>query len=866
MSFYSHFTKYSIPVLENGVKLPDFKIERKYILKYSLADKPTDYEFLLTLCLCGLKEKIGSNHPKYKEYNKRMQEELQVFKELGFCSYLLITWDIINYCKENDIPTGFGRGSAGNCLVLFLVNVTQIDPIASGDLYFERFLNKTRAKFKEINGVKYYDGSLLMDVDLDISFSHRQLLVEWLNGKYKGRIAKLPTTGTYTTKVLIKELTKAYLEYSEEEAARISEMIPVQYGKPKKIEDAVEENEDFKKWVEENPEVVKIAKRLYELNKYNGVHASAWVITAEDINQTFPLRLTKEGELCSVYTMDDSLNLAIKVDILGLRCATLIDKVCKMVKIDPLKIPFDDEKVYQFLQNIECPKGLFQIEGDTNHRVAKEVKPKKLAHLAAIVAVARPGAIQFVETFAKYVETGEFQSVHPFFDDILKDTAGIPIYQESLLKMANKLGFTLSESETLRRIVGKKKKEEIAEWEEKVKIKVKEQNLDPKVGDVLWRVMDDSANYSFNMGHSFAYGLMSYVTAYLKYYYPTEFFLALLELSKDEQNTTSEIETIQSELPKFGIKLLGPDIVKSDIDFKIEDKNIRFGLGYIKGVAEKSFEKLKDFRQDYPNKFSIFKSAEEAKINISILSALIMSGAMDDYLNESRSKTVLEAQTFRLLTAKEKKLTLQMGEENNYNLFAIIRKLMTTNDEKGKPLMKDTRAITLRTKYQKYKSIYEQNSKNEKLCAYWFETKLLGFSYSHKLFEILKEYYDNIVSIDAAKQELNDTGVTVCGEIKEVKYGISKNKNKYCKVKLADSSGDINCLMFETKTKKGQLMERLKWAEEENNGKFEEGWIVVGTGTKKQDSIFCDKIQRLDAKIYTKLADLPKEEKDEEID
>lgn len=872
MSFIYKCQKYSIPILENGVKLPDFKIEEKYKLKYHLSYDCSDYDFLSTLCSDGLTKKVGKKHPKYKEYLERTNNELQTFKDLGFCSYILITWDIVNYCRENDIAMGFGRGSAGNCLALFLVDVTQIDPIASGDLYFERFLNKTRAKFKEIDGIKYYDGSLLCDVDLDISFSDRARLVSWINDKYKGKIAKLPTTGTYATKVLLKEVSKTYLGVDEAYAAHISDMITVEYGKAQDIDQSCVSSEDFKKFADENPEVIKICKKLYGLNKYNGVHASAWVITADDINDSFPLRLTKDGEVCSVYTMEDSLNLAIKVDILGLRCATLIDKICKMVKIDPLKIPTDDKKVYEFLQNIECPKGLFQVEADCNYRVLRQVKPKKLEHIAAIVALARPGALQFAEVFAKYVDTGEFQSVHPFFDDILKDTAGIPLYQESLLKMANKVGFTLSESETLRRIIGKKKIDEMAEWQQKVKDEVKKNNLPPEIADILWKIMDDSKNYSFNAGHASAYGLMSYATAYLKYYYPKEFFLCLLELSKSEPNTIQEIQTIQAEMKHFGIQLLGPDLMKSNINFTIHDDNIRFGLGYIKGIAQKSFEKLQNFKHEFPNKFQIFLSAEECGIDIGVLSSLMMSGAMDSYINDTRSKSVLECQTWRLLTDKEKEKFCELSQRFNYNLFDILNFLKNVKNENGKPFFREAtkkragRLDTIKEKYKKYKAIYDQNSKYENLCRHFYEKKLLGFSYSHKLDDILRESYPKIISIEESKQCLTEERITICGEIEEAEIKISKKKNKYCTLNINDGSGSVKCLIFNYVTKKGEAVDMIGELELKNKGKFEAGWIVVIEGTKKPDSIFCFNVARQDVKIFSKLSEVKEEKKLDKIE
>lgn len=849
MNFYKQFEKYKLPVLENGVRLPNFKIEEKWVKKYNLKNDLDDYSFLVALCEEGLSHKIGNKNKRFQEYKTRMQEELSVFKELGFCSYLLITWDIVNYCFENGIPIGFGRGSAGNSLVLFLIGVTQIDSLKY-NLYFERFLNKTRAKFKIIDGVKYYEGSLLMDVDLDIGASDRKRLIEWISQKYNGKIAKLPTSITFTTKTLIREVCKIFLEMSEEKSLEISEMIPMLYNVPKKIEEAYDENDNFKTFADNNPEAISIAKRLYELNKYSGVHASAWIITYDSIDETFPLKETSKGELCSVYTMNDASELAIKIDLLGLKCVTLIDKVCKKVNIDPYKIPINDKKVYEWLQKLENPKGLFQIEGDCNFRIAQQIKPKSLENLAAIVALARPGVLQFASVYAKYLETGEFQSVHPFFDDILKDTAGIPLYQESLLKMANKVGFTLSESETLRKIVGKKEVKKMGEWEDKVKKKVRDNKLEEKVGEILWKIMDDSKHYSFNAGHATAYGLMSYITAYLKFYYPQEFFLSLLELSNEEQNTTDEIQKIELELPNFNIKLLGPDLIKSGLGFQIEDKNIRFGLGYIKGIAKKSFEKLQEFKHEYPNKISLFNAAKESGLNIGVLSSLIMSGAMDAYIKEPRPRTVLDAQTWNILTDTEKVKAYKYADRFKYNVVELIRFLITNNDEKGKPFINEKRLNTIRKKRAPFLDIYRQNSKILELANYWYEKKLLGYSYSQNLFDILQKTYPELIPIHDALNIPANEYVTVCGEIRDVKqWKAKKTKNPTFKASISDGTGMIEAMLFGNNIE----LERL----ENKDEPFQKEWIVVVSGRKREGStIFADKIRRQEHAIYMKLSDV----------
>lgn len=856
MNFYSQFEKYSLPLFENGVKLPSFNIEDKWKEEYKLPKDCSSYEFLLQLCLNGLDQIVGKSNPRFKEYQKRMNDELQVFNELGFCSYLLITWDIVNFCRKNKIAIGRGRGSAGNSLVLYLISVTKVDSLKL-NLYFERFLNKIRAKFKEIEGIKYYSGSLLFDIDLDIG--DRRPVIQYLDEKYKGKIAKLPTVNTYTTKTLIKESCKFLLEINEESVNQISDTVPLEFNKPLNFEKSYAQSKEFKEFADNNPEIIKISKRFFEQWKFTGVHPSAWVITSDPIDEIFPLRLTKDGDLCTCYTMDDSLDLAIKIDLLSLRCATLIERVCELVKIKPEEIDVNDPLIYESLQNLTCPHGLFQIESEANYRVLKTIKPTNLEQLMAVVSLVRPGCSQFIDVYKKYKETGEFQSVHPFFDEVLQVTAGIPLYQESLLRMANKVGFSLAESESIRKCLGKKLIEEMGEWEQKVKDKIKENNLSPEIGDILWKIMDDSKNYSFNAGHAAAYASMCAATTYLKFKYPKEFFLCLLNLTKDEPDSLNEIASIQNEIKNFGLQLLGPDIMKSHIDFSIEGNDIRFGLGSIKGVAQKSFEKLQNFKHEYSNKLSVFLSAEESGINIGILSALIMSGSLNNYISESRSKSTLEAQTWSLLTEREKKKVLELGEKFNYKLFDILKYLKEHKNEKGKPFIKESRILTIRKKYDKYKAIYHQNSKYEKLSEYWYEKALIGYSYSHRLCDIIKEHYPQVIPIEEAKTALNEEELMICGEIQDVLYSTSKKKNKYCKLRITDGTGSIDCLIFNYKRKNGDLVENIEEMELQNGGKFQEGWIVVCDANKKTDSVFCSRVIRQDVKIMTKLSDLKNE-------
>jgi DNA polymerase-3 subunit alpha len=265
------------------------------------------------------------------------------------------------------------------------------------------------------------------------------------------------------------------------------------------------------------------------------------------------------------------------------------------------------------------------------------------------------------------------------------------------MQMAHKIGFTLDEAEILRRIVGKKKVDEVKKWKQKIIDKIAENNLAPEIGDILWKILEDSANYSFNASHSFSYAALAASTVYLKFKYPREFFLALLRMTRNEPDPIGEISKIQKEMSYFGVKLLPPHIVKSKMDFSTEGNDIRFGLLSIKGISDKSMEKLGKFKTEKSGKFHVFEAANEAGLNVGVLCALIQAGALDGF-KQSRTKVVYEAQFWNLLTEKEKIKCLELADQFDHDLVNVIKELMTRKDEKGKTIIKESRIETLKKK------------------------------------------------------------------------------------------------------------------------------------------------------------------------
>jgi DNA polymerase-3 subunit alpha len=852
MNFLEQFKSYDNCV-PPGVLLPNIDIEKKHYQKLSIPEDVSNYDFLRQLCMSGVKEKGIDQLSNKKEYYDRVKSELSILKNLGFVDYILLNWDILNYCHESNIPTGPGRGSAAGSLVLFLINVTKVDPIKY-DLFFERFVSKSRARKIEKDGVTYLDGSLLADVDNDISYERRQEVIDYIEKKHPDRTSNILTLTTLSGKLCIKECGKIVGEYSEKEVNDVSSFIPKKFGKVVPLSIAEEESERFSQWVVENKNVFKIARKLENLNKNTGVHPSGIAISHQKISEICPIQKTNDGGYVTGYDMNWVAELMVKFDILGLRTLSVIYDVCDNLDINIYDVDLSDPALFTPLQSLENPHGLFQIEADTNFRVCQKIKPRNMEELSAVVAIARPGALDFADKYAEYVRTGEFQSEHDFFNDVLDYTGGIPLYQEQLMKMAVKVGFTLDESEQLRRIVGKKKIDQMPAWQKKIREKVADNNLPPEVGDILWRVAEDSANYSFNKSHAIAYSTLSAWTTYLKFNHPKEFFLSLLRMSQFEPNPQDEISKISRELPYFDINLLQPNLIKSKVGFTIDKNNIRFGLNSIKGVSQKSLEALAEFRDSKnSNKYDVFLSAKQAGLNIGVLSALIQAGALSEDSTLSRPRLVLEAQAFNLLTDREKRNFIVLGEKFDYDILESIHSVKKDSlvADDGRPLMKDSRFITFKKMYDKYKKIYEQNVQYEKFANWFFEKKLLGYSYSCRLKDVFQNELGTIKDSSHYRSMENGERAKFIGVAEEGFRKTSSNGNQYIKVLMSDELGNFPAIMVDSRR-------RLSCTEyiEGGNKVPDKDNILIIVGRKADDVLFIDSMSIVDERICMKLADL----------
>ena len=858
MSFLEKFSTYD-KCMPPGVRLPEIKIKNKFYKKLGISSKTPNFDFLKQICNRGFIDKGLDKVENKQQYLDRLEYEINTLEELGFTDYILLNWDIINFCHENKIPTGPGRGSAAGSLVLYLINVTKIDPIEN-DLFFERFVSKSRAKKTLVDNITFLDGSLLADVDNDIAYEYRQRVISYIEEQHPGRTAKILTLNTLSSKLCIKECMKIAGDQSEQDANRVSDMIPKKFGKVVSIKNSIEESEDFNSWANDNPSIIKIAKKIQNLNKNTGIHPSGIAISFDQISSICPTSINSEGQRVTGYDMNWVAELMVKFDILGLRTLSVLHNTAKQVNINLEDIDINSEDIYLPLQDLQAPRGLFQIEAETDYKVCRKIMPKNIEELSAVLAIARPGALEFLSNYETYVSSGSFQSIHPIFDDILSYTGGIPLYQEQLMKMAVKVGFTLDESEQFRRIVGKKKVEAMQSWKEKITEKVKSNKLTNKdigfdgkeVDEVLWRVAEDSANYSFNKSHSIAYSTLAAWTTYLKFKYPLNFFLSLLNMTKFEPSPQEEVGKISKELSFFGIKLLPPNLLKSEMDFSIEGKNIRYGLNSIKGISEKALQSLIQFRsQSGDTKYEMFISAKQAGLNIGTLCALIQAGALSNF-EGSRPLLVLEAQVFNVLTEREKRNFIQLGPKFNHKLLDSIvdaRDNNTVGDD-GRPLFKESRFQTFKKKYEPYKQIYMQNSKSSAFANWYFENQLLGYSYSEDLRNIFSKPGLNFTNLKDYRSKNRNSNLSIIGIVLDCFTSVSRAGNKYMKMEIADEFGSLNCMLCNN-SKENKLDQFLdKYEAPEKNS------IVVTYGSKSEDIFFINNINTLNENIYMKLADL----------
>ncbi len=602
----------------------DVKLEfgKLHLPQFDPPEGKSQRVYLQELVEEGITRRYPGAGEKVKE---RVEHEMGIISKTGFTSYFLITWDFVRYARSKGIPVGPGRGSAAGSVVSYALGITDLDPLEH-DLIFERFLNPDRIS--------------MPDIDIDFCYERRGEVIEYVVNKYgAGNVAQVITFGTMQAKAVVRDVARA-MGFTYPDADKIAKMIPFELGMT--LKKAMELVPDLKMLYKEDPRVRQLldtSMSLEGLTRHASTHAAGVVIADGDLTDYVPLVKTSEGQVCTGFAMEALEKIGLlKMDFLGLRTLTVIDEACKLIRqerkipFDIDKIPMDDAKTFAMLTQGECT-GVFQLESSGMRDLVRRLKPNQFQDLIALVALFRPGPLGsgMVDDFIRR-RHGEFQVKydHPKLEPILKDTYGTILYQEQVMRIAHEVaGFTLAESDTLRKAMGKKTPEVMKKARIDFVNGCVKHGMERATAAAIFEKIEYFAGYAFNRSHSAAYALIAYRTAYLKANYPVEFMTALLT---SERENTDKIAQYVEEVRRMEISVRPPDINRSHARFTVEEGAVRYGLLGVKNVGEKAIESIVAVREEagpYLSLVDFCERVDSRTVNRKVIESLIKCGALD---------------------------------------------------------------------------------------------------------------------------------------------------------------------------------------------------------------------------------------------
>lgn len=584
-----------------------------------------------------------------ERYKNRLEYEIKVIKEQRFAGYFLIVADFIKYAKENRIPVGPGRGSAAGSLVAYCLDITEIDPIRY-NLLFERFLNPERIS--------------MPDIDVDFCKKGRDDVIKYVIDKYgENNVAQIITFGTMQSRAAVRDVGRA-LGIPLGEVDRIAKLIPLM---SKSIRNAIDTEPQLRELYERDRNVKELldsASALEGLARHASTHAAGIVISNKELTEHLPLYKGQKGERVTQYTMKTIEKIGlIKMDFLGLETLTLIDNVIKMlerdgINIDLNNIPLDDAKTYELLSKGDT-SGVFQLESRGMRELLVKLRPSKFDDILPLLALYRPGPLKsgMVDEFIKRKNNPSIVKYEtPLLEDILKDTYGVIIYQEQIMKIAQVLAnFSIKDADALRKAMSKKIPEQLERYSEQFIEGAKSNGIPKDTAEKIYNIIRQFGEYGFNKSHSTAYGLIAYQTAYLKANYYIYYLTAMLTT---EVNNTDKLIKYITECREAGIEVLPPDINRSEKDFKIENGRIRFGLSGIKNVGDAALDNILSVRERLGgfDSFNQFCDAiDSRKANKKVLESLAKAGCFDKMgLKRSQILHLIKEKTDRPQKKSEK--------------------------------------------------------------------------------------------------------------------------------------------------------------------------------------------------------------------
>lgn len=693
---------YARQALENTQRIADrCEVEIEFgvtkLPKYDVPDGMTSWEYLNKLCYEGLEKHYGEPSQQLKD---QLRYELDTIKNMGYVDYFLIVWDFIKYAKDHGIAVGPGRGSAAGSIVSYCLEITSIDP-TQYQLLFERFLNPERVT--------------MPDIDVDFCFERRQEVIDYVVRKYgKDRVVQIVTFGTLAARGVIRDVGRVMdLPYAFVDG--IAKMIPQELNIT--IEKALKMNPDLRKMYESDEQVqylIDMSKRLEGLPRHSSMHAAGVVICQKAADEYVPLSRAQDGSITTQFTMTTLEELGLlKMDFLGLRTLTVIQNAVQMVKLstpelDIDKIDYNDKAVLDYIGTGKTD-GIFQIESAGMKSFMKELKPYSLEDIIAGISLYRPGPMDFIPQYIKGKnDPSSITYDCPQLEPILAPTYGCIVYQEQVMQIVRDLaGYTLGRSDLLRRAMSKKKGD-VMQKERQIFVYGDEENgvpgcvkngIDEKIANKIYDEMIDFAKYAFNKSHAAAYAVVSYQTAYLKYYYPVEFMAALM--TSVIENPPKVAEYIYA-CRQMNIKILPPDINRGFANFSVDEGNIRYGLAAIKSIGKPVIEAIVADRRE----FGPFKNLEDfitrmsvkESLNKRVIENLIKAGALDclggtrkqfmsiyiqivDHVNQEKKYAMTGQMTLFDFVGEEQKSEFEIklpnvGEYAKENLLAFEKEVL----------------------------------------------------------------------------------------------------------------------------------------------------------------------------------------------
>ncbi len=761
----------------------EIDLEDMLIPAFPVPEGYTESSYLREQCEKGLQRRYG-DAPE-TEVRERLESELAVVEKMGFPGYFLIVWDFVTYAKKSGIPVGPGRGSAAGSLVSYLLGITDLDPIAH-DLLFERFLNPDRIS--------------MPDIDIDFSVVGREKVIEYVTEKYgRDHVAQIATFGTIKARQAIRDAARV-MDVPYGQADRIAKLVPevLNITLDAALADAKGELRQAYDSDDLVRQVVDMAKPLEGLIRQDSIHAAGVVISKGPLTEHLPLMQKGDAEVVTQVSMTDVEKLGLlKMDFLGLRNLDVIDSAVKIIRgsgypdFDIETIPLDDEPTYQMLAKGDS-EGVFQFESSGMREALREIQPTKLDDLIALVALYRPGPMEFIPQYARNKrDPGAIEYADERLKPILEPTYGVAIYQEQLMAISKSIGgFTPAQADDLRKAIGKKIRAKMEQLEPKFREGAAASGTQPKVIDYLWSLMEKAGDYSFNKSHAACYALISYRTAYLKANHPVEYMAALISSVMDTKDKVPFYVTVANEM---GIEVLPPDINESVLDFRGVDGRIRFGLNAVKNVGENAIRTILEARErggPFRHLFDFCERVDLTTVNGRAIESLLKSGAMDS-IGPSR-RGMLQVLPQAMAHGKKVRADADIGQASIFDLLFEGQRgdgASTTADDSA------SRTAT-RSNGSPPVEIPADDFSKEELLAY--EKEMLGlYVSSHPLKDIRHQIRQEAGHLISQLAEVPDGGVTtivgMIGTVKRITTKKSGEMMAFVTVEGLEGSVEIVC-------------------------------------------------------------------------